>query len=36
MEYALSDYSRVSELDPKSTEPLKRQAMHKYNKGYMH
>ena len=32
MEYALTDYSRVSELDPTCTEPLKRQAMHKYNK----
>ena len=35
-EYALSDYSRVAELDPKATEPLKRQAMHKYNKKYVY
>ncbi len=32
VESALSDYSRVTELDPTCTEPLRRQAMHKFNK----
>ena len=32
MESAHSDYSKVSRLDPVTTVPLERQAMHKFNK----
>ena len=35
MESALTDYARVTELDPTSIEPLKKQAMHKFNKKYV-
>lgn len=36
VEAALSDYAKVCELDPGNTEALSRQAMHKFEQGYVH
>ena len=35
IESALTDYAKVTELQPSNMEAISRQAMHKFKKGYV-